>query len=104
VSHFEKIIARRAWLAKYVITLTEGEAPKRSSRKRLDLFGAKGPVYFPALASQSRCGSSGDVVRRRIGDIVGFDLGRTLDDFAKFLQYFSVASGVVSIGLFPQIP
>ena len=40
----------------------------------------------------------------RIGDIVSLDLRCTLDEFVQFFQYFTVASGVVGIGLFRRIP
>src|SRR6267143_4756963 len=55
------------------------------------------------LSASGRC-SSGDLVERRVGDVKGFNLRRSLNYRGEELRHFWVSSAVVSLGILRFVP
>src|ERR1700757_733669 len=67
------------------------------------LEGRTPPPYSNDLPASDRYGG-GDLVECRVGDVVGFDLGCSLNYRGEYLGHLWISSAVVSLGILRLVP
>src|SRR5260370_35179804 len=67
----------------------DGVSPTVNERKDLPVLG---------------CFCNGDLVERRVSDVIGFNLGSSLNFRGEDLRHFWVSSAVVSLGILRLVP
>src|SRR5260370_2890424 len=79
--------------------------PRFSARFPWETEGADWPA--PSKRNDllaSGCYGSGDLVERRVSDVIGFNLMGSLNYCGEDLRHFWVSSAVVSLGILPFVP